>query len=157
MSPDLSGTDRVWRYAASLVEMATRSATAPPGGRRPEPLFSVLVGYESFAGMICELANHTMVTPGTLSRWLNQAWIERVVFEGPSRVIDVGERRRLFAGATRRAVELAGRECFHSTCDVPATDCEVDHVEPWAAGGLTSQANGRPACDFHNRQRHRRS
>ena len=42
-------------------------------------------------------------------------------------------------------------------CDVPAEDCEVYHVEPYAAGGLTTQANGRPACAFHNRGRHRRT
>ena len=51
------------RRADALVEMATRSATAPVGGRRPEPLFTVLVGYETFAGPVCELANGTMVTP----------------------------------------------------------------------------------------------
>ena len=35
------------RRADALVEMATRSRTAPADGRRPDPLFSVLVGYES--------------------------------------------------------------------------------------------------------------
>jgi hypothetical protein len=33
------------RRADALVEMATRSRTAPEGGRRPAPLFSVLVDY----------------------------------------------------------------------------------------------------------------
>jgi Domain of unknown function (DUF222) len=141
------------RRADALVEMAIRSATAPAGGRRPEPLFSVLVGYETLAGTICELANGTMVTPGSLLRWLERAWVERVVFDGPSRVIDVGVHRRLFTGATRRAVEVRDRECFDPTCDVPAEWCEIDHVRPWADGGLTAQANGRPACAFHNRRR----
>jgi len=143
------------RRADALAEMARRSASAAPGARRPEPLFSVLVGYEAFAGMICELADGTVVTPGSLVPWLDQAWVERVVFDGPSRVIDVGVTRRLFGGATRRAVELRDRECFHEYCDVPAADCDIDHVEPWAAGGPTTQANGRPACGFHNRARQR--
>jgi len=52
-------------------------------------------------------------------------------------------------------VELRDRECFHELCDVPAADCDIDHVKPWAAGGLTTQANGRPACGFHNRARQR--
>ncbi|MGH9154925.1 MAG: DUF222 domain-containing protein [Acidimicrobiales bacterium] len=152
---DLSRT-ATQRRADALVEMARRSGTAPADGRRPEPLFSVLVGYESFAGRICELADGTMVTPGRVARWLDEAWIERVVFDGPSRVIDVGVQRRLFTGATRRAIQIRDRECFHQFCDLPAEDCQVDHVEPHAAGGETTTGNGRPGCGFHNRGRHRR-
>jgi hypothetical protein len=145
------------RRADALVELARRAMTAPPGGRRPEPLFSVLVDYETFAGRICELADGTVVTPGTLTDWLGQAWIERIVFDGPSRVIDVGVQRRIFTGATRRAVVIRDRECFHDTCDVPAEHSQIDHIQPWAVGGPTTQANGRPACGFHNRDRHRRT
>jgi hypothetical protein len=134
------------RRADALVEMATRSATAPADGRRPEPLFTVLVGYETLAGTICELANATMVTPGSLVRWLESAWVERVVFDSPSRVIDVGVHRRLFSGATRRAVEVRDRQCFDPTCDVPAEGCQIDHVHPRAEGGLTPRPTAaRPA------------
>jgi len=142
------------RRADALVEMATRSAAAAPGARHPAPLFSVLVGYEASVH-VCELANGTVVTPGSLVRHLDRAEVERIVFDGPSRVLDVGVRRRLFDGATRRAVEIVGRQCFHDYCDIPAGDCDIDHVEPYAAGGLTIQENGRPACRFHNRSRHR--
>ncbi|HVA09006.1 MAG TPA: DUF222 domain-containing protein [Acidimicrobiales bacterium] len=38
------------RRADALVEMATRSATAPEDGRRPAPLFTVLVGWETAGG-----------------------------------------------------------------------------------------------------------
>jgi len=82
------------RRADALVEMATRAASAHPGARRPEPLFTVMVGYETFAGRICELANARVVSPGALVPWLERAWVERVVFEGPSRVIDVGAARQ---------------------------------------------------------------
>ncbi len=143
------------RRADALVEMARRAMAMPAGARLPEPLFSVLVGYETFAGRICELANATVVAPGALVGWLDRAWVERVVFDGPSRVTDVGVRQRLFTGATRRAVEQRDRECFHETCDVPAQDCEVDHIVPWSEGGPTTQANGRVACGFHNRERHK--
>ena len=141
------------RRADALVEMATRSATAPPGGRRPEPLFTVLVGYETFAGTICELANGTMLSPGSVLPWLDRAWVERVVFEGPSRVIDVSVRQRLFSGATRRAIEVRDRECFQPSCEIPAEHCEIDHIQPWAEGGRTTQGNGRPACAYHHRRR----
>ena len=143
------------RRADALVEMATRSATAPVDGRRPEPLFQVLVDYPTFE-RVCELADRTVVTPGSLAPYLDQAWVRRIVFDAKSRVIDVGVDRRCFTGATRIAVEVADRECFHPTCEVPAQDCEIDHIEPYGAGGLTVRDNGRCACGFHNRQRHRR-
>ncbi len=144
------------RRADAVVEMARRAGTAPADGRRPEPLFTVMVGYETFAGRICELANGTVVSPGALVPWLGSAWAERVVFDSPSRVVDVGVARRLFSGATRRAVQVRDRECFHELCDEPAEGCEIDHIEPWSAGGDTIAANGRAACGHHNRQRHRR-
>lgn len=144
------------RRADAMLEMAIRSRTAPADGRRPEPLFSVFVDYETLAGRICELANGTVVSPGSLVPWLDRAWVERVVFDGPSRVIDVGVHRRLFEGATRRAVELRDRECFHPTCDERVDACQIDHIEPSAWGGPTVQGNGRVACGFHNRARHRR-
>ncbi len=143
------------RRADALVEMARRAAAMPAGARLPEPLFSVLVGYETFAGRTCELANATVVPPGSLVPWLDRAWVERVVFDGPKRVKDVGVRTRIFTGATRRAVQLRDRECFHPYCDRVAEDCEIDHVRPWSEGGLTVEDNGRVACGFHNRERHR--
>ena len=139
------------RRADALVEMAIRSATAPADGRRPEPLFTVFVGYETFAGRLCQLANQTVVPPGQLAGWLDQAWIERVVFDSPSRVIDVGAQRRIFSGATRRAVVLRDGQCSHELCDMPADWCQIDHVHRWADGGPTTVANGRLACGHHNR------
>ncbi|MEO7837324.1 MAG: DUF222 domain-containing protein [Acidimicrobiales bacterium] len=144
------------RRADALAEMAIRSATAPAHGRRPEPLFSVFVDFETFAGRIGEMANGAVVSPASFVDHLDTAWVERVVFDGASRVMDLGPATRLFAGATRRAIQLRDRECFHPLCDVRASRCEVDHIEPWAAGGRTIQRNGRLACGFHNRARHRK-
>ena len=152
---DLGRTPAQRRHDA-FIEMAVRSGTAPADGRRPEPLFSVLVGYETFAGRICETERGTVVTPGTLTGWLDQAWIERIVFGSPSRVMDVGVTTRLFTGALRRALEVRDRECFDEFCDVAASRCEADHIEPWAAGGRTTERNGRMACGYHNRGRHKR-
>jgi hypothetical protein len=150
------GRTAAQRRADALVEMARRAGAVPQGARRPEPLFTVVVGYETFAGRMCQLANGTVVTPGSLVPWLDEAWVERVVFDSPSRVVDVGAARRAFTGATRRAVEVRDQQCFHPLCTIPADECEVDHVEPWSAGGATAAANGRVACGHHNRARHRR-
>jgi len=145
------------RRADAMVELARRAGAMAPGARLPEPLFCVFVGYETFAGRICELANGTVVTPGSLRPWLGEAWVERVVFDGPDRIKNIGVRRRLFTGATRRAVEVRDRECFHEFCERRADECEIDHVQPYSVGGLTVEDNGRLACRYHNRLRHRRS
>jgi len=136
----------------ALVEMARRAMTAPADGKRPLPLISVLVGYETFKGRICELAAGTVVSPGTVARLLDEALIERVVFDGPSRVIDLGRARR-FTGAVRRALEVRDRTCTHRGCDQPAEHCQGDHIQPWAAGGTTTVDNGQLRCGYHNRWR----
>jgi len=143
------------RRADALVEMAVRSSMKQAGGRRPEPLFTVLVGWETLHGRICQLASNTALNPSTLLPWLDQALLERVVFDGPSVVIDVGVAQRLFTGGTRRAVEVRDQECFHRYCETPAPECQVDHIIPYEHNGPTTQDNGRVACGPHNRNRHK--
>jgi hypothetical protein len=67
--------------------------------------------------------------------------------------VEISPTRRLFTGATRRAIEIRDRECTHPLCDVRATSCQIDHIQPWALGGITTQENGRLLCGFHNRLR----
>jgi hypothetical protein len=136
----------------ALVEMARRAVTAGADGKRPRPLVSVLVGYETFKGRICELAEGTVVAPGTVASLLDEALIERVVFDGPSRVIDLGRARR-FTGAVRRALEVLDRGCTHGGCDMPAERCQGDHIQPWSRGGYTNPDNGQLRCAHHNRWR----
>jgi hypothetical protein len=143
------------RRADALVEMATRSRRAPAEGIRPAPLFSVLVGYETVHGRICELENGTVLHPSALEAWMDSAYFERALFSLGNR-IDVSVRSRFFTGGTRRAIELRDRICTHPHCYEPAQSCQVDHVETYAAGGLTTQDNGRLLCGFHNRLRNQR-
>ena len=149
---DLARTPAQRRHDA-LIEMANRSATAPADGKRPRPLVSILAGYDAFARM-CELADGTLLSPGTVASLLDEAAIERIVFDGPSRVIDVG-RARSFTGAARRAVEVAQRHCQGPGCHVPADRCDIDHVWRHADGGPTHPDNGRTLCGPHNRARER--
>jgi hypothetical protein len=114
-----------------------------------------MVGYETFAGRVCELARGTVVAPGVVAELLghDDTLIERVVFEGPDRVTDISHART-FRGALRRALDVRDRRCGHPTCDVPASRCEGDHVVAWSQGGLTTQENGQLRCGFHNRWRY---
>ena len=132
--------------------MATRSRSAPADGLKPAPLFTVLVGYETLHGRICELENGTVLAPASLLPWLEAAYFERAIFSLGTRV-DVWVRARLFSGGTRRALEVRDRMCTHPYCYEPAANCQGDHIEPYAEGGETTQENGRLLCGFHNRLR----
>ena len=142
------------RRADAMVEMAIRARTAPAGGRRPAPLFSVVVNLETLTGPVLEMLNRTSITPGTAARWITQADIERIVFGPKSRVIDVGAKRRFFTGALRRAIEIRDRSCFHPTCDEVPERPQVDHIHEHSKGGPTTQDNGRWGCGHHNRWRY---
>ena len=139
------------RRADAAALMAARSAARPADATEPRILLQALVGEDSLKRM-CELSNGSVVTPGELLPVIEWADIERIVFESPSRVIDVGVRQRCFRGATRTAVLARDRWCDHPSCDVPAERCEIDHVIPYAKGGLTVQDNAKCRCPFHHRR-----
>jgi hypothetical protein len=139
----------------ALVEMAVRAITAPADGKRPRPLVTVIVSYESFAGRVCQLAAGTVIAPGVVAELLGDegTLVERVVFEGSNRITDISSARS-FRGTLRRVLEVKHPRCTHPTCDVPAHRCEGDHVVAWSRGGLTTQENGQLRCGPHNRWRY---
>lgn len=140
------------RRADALVEMALRAHSYKPGDRKPEPLLSIMVGESTFS-KICETASGTVLSNGQLIPLLDTTRIERIVFDGPSRVMDVGETRS-FRGALSRAIRVRDGSCQDSSvCDVPAAQCELDHDEAWSLGGKTIEANGKCLCGFHNRKK----
>ena len=139
------------RRADALVEMATRSATAPADGRRPKPLLVFHVGYENSARRMLELANGTVVAPGQLLPYLSEAEFERIVWGPDNRIIELSKRARFFTGGLRQAIKHRDRRCTTPGCRTPADQTDIDHIQPWAQGGETTQENGRAACDHHNR------
>ena len=138
--------------AAALIEMAARSASTPAGARSPRPLFTVLIGDDTFRHL-CETSAGRVISPGVLVPYLDTAAMEVVLFDDAATVISVSPRRS-FTGALRRAIEVRDRHCQHpSGCDIPAERCDVDHIVPWTDGGRTDQFNGRLECPAHNRHR----
>jgi len=144
------------RRADAMTEMAVRSAAANVvEGRRPEPLFSVLVDYPTLWGRISKLEDGPVVAPGSLLSWLNTATFERIVF-APGKRAECSVTSRFFTGATRRVIEVRDQQCQHEFCDRPAEECQIDHIVPWSEGGLTDQSNAQVLCGPHNRMRYER-
>ena len=143
------------RRADALVEMAIRSATAPADGKRPRPLFTLVLGADKF-NHLCQLGNGRVVAPAGAVPWLGEAELERILFDGwGERALKVSRKRR-FTGALRRVLEVRDQRCTHPYCDEPSEQCEGDHIIPYSQGGLTSQDNGQPHCGRHNRDKHNR-
>jgi hypothetical protein len=138
------------RRAEAMVLMAQRSAARPAGAKDARVLLTAHVGEDTVA-RLCELGGGRVIAPGQLVPWLGRADLETVLFDGPTTVVSVSHRRR-FDGALRRAIEARDRHCQHpSGCDVPADECDVDHIVPVYMHGPTSQFNGRLECPTHNR------
>lgn len=138
------------RRAAALVRMAERSAARPKKAKKARVLVHVYAGEDSFS-RLCELANGTVIPPGQLVPYLDRMAFDTLLFDGPSTVVSV-THTRTFTGALRTAVTARDRHCGHrSGCDVTAERCDVDHIVPYAAGGVTSQFNARLLCIPHNR------
>lgn len=146
---DLARSNAQRRYDA-LVEMARRASAMPPGATKPIPLVTVHIDHPTTTGRLCELSTGTVVTPGEVLPLLTCADIERVVFAGPSRIVDLGRTQRFFTGGTRRAVEILHPTCTHPTCEVPSSRCHIDHVPDWDDGGRTDHDAGVPRCMNHH-------
>ncbi len=138
------------RRADAIVEIARRAMTAPADGLRPRPLITVVIGLEPFTHA-CHTAHGTVIAPDTIIPLLSDADIERIVFDPPNR-----RRHRLAPAQLRRigAPHHPGPRRplpTPSGCDVPAHQCDIDHVVPWSHGGPTSIDNGQLLCPTHNR------
>jgi len=46
----------------------------------------------------------------------------------------------------KRAVQIRQRTCAFPGCRMPATQCDLDHIDAWADGGPTDVSNLAPLC-----------
>jgi len=64
----------------------------------------------------------------------------------------VGRAQRIATPAQRRALAVRDGGCVIPGCGVPAEACQVHHLNGWAAGGATDEANCVLLCWAHHRQ-----
>jgi hypothetical protein len=170
---DAVTADRLWRTPAqrradALVEMAQRAMTAPPDGKRPEPLVIIHADLDTFttayarlAGIeapepvgterLCETDDGTVLSPTQMIEQAVLGHVRRLVFETPGVILDYGRKQRLFTGALRQAILARDRHCRHEGCEIPARRCEIDHITEWNDGGHTNHRNGNTNCSYHHR------
>jgi hypothetical protein len=83
----------------------------------------------------------------------NAKWVFEVTDPETGHVC-VGTTSRRPTEALRRRVLARDRTCIHPGCRMPATQCDIDHSEDWANGGLTTLCNLAPLCRYHHRLKH---
>ena len=70
----------------------------------------------------------------------------------PVRPLAMGDKVRTAPAYLRNAVSLRDQHCVVDGCDVPAHQCEVHHVVPWAVNGPTDLDNLALLCVRHHRR-----
>ncbi|MEE8405761.1 MAG: DUF222 domain-containing protein [Acidimicrobiia bacterium] len=69
-----------------------------------------------------------------------------VVTDDDGHVIDIVTTARRPTSALTRYIEATQPTCSFVGCQMPAKDCDFDHLLPWRDGGETSSCNGGPKC-----------
>lgn len=67
------------------------------------------------------------------------------------KIIELGNRQRIFTANQRRAILARDGGCVIPGCQTPADWCEIHHVTPHAQGGATHTDNGVLLCYSHHR------
>lgn len=169
MAPHLmERSDRQRRFDAlhALFGAAAASGKAP----RWKPVVNVIVGQELFEYHLgralgdnpppldpanpahrCETADGVPIDPHDMLVAATIGHVRRVVLDSAGVVVDAGRKQRLFTGAMRDLVLMTHRRCTWPGCQRPGSQCEADHVLPFASSGPTATKNGGPDCPHHNR------
>ena len=143
---------------ASRLRSLARAVDEIDGLPPTSDLFDELVASpESLLDRRCETTSGVTLHAHDVLRAALAGHVPRIVGDAAGVAIDMGRRRRLFAGAAREAAKLLVLRCEHPGCELPADLCDVDHAAEWTDGGEADQHNSRIRCSSHNidKTRHR--
>ena len=147
------------RRADALLEIIGRGVAAPEGTTQTDRAkIVVTISHEALAGKVCgggRTGSGEHLSAGTVRRLACDAQIIPVVLGGPSEALDVGQARRLFTPAQRKAVLLRDKGCSFPGCSMPAGWTDIHHVVHWVAGGATDLSNAAALCRRHHVVVHR--
>ena len=82
-------------------------------------------------------------------------WRFRVTDPDTGLPVHIGTTRRRPDAGQERHVELRDLICAFPGCRMPATDCDLDHIKPWAETGKTNVGDLAPGCRHDHVGRHR--
>jgi hypothetical protein len=110
---------------------------------------------ERLRGSLLAMAADVLSGPGGLAAWLRQSQLTGPA-GGPGLPLDVplpldaGEAGPAIPAHLRRAATARHPHCAFPGCDQPTSVCQIHHLTPRSAGGLTALRNLVPLCAFHH-------
>lgn len=141
------------RLTGLMALLMTKSS----GSELPSTQVSIVMNWEKMQSQAQDFAVSSTgipLTPGEARAALCSAGIYPVVLSGASLPLDLGRSQRLFSKAQGRAIRAAYRGCSYPGCSMPASRCELDHLDPWEKGGRTDIASADLNCPIHHIARH---
>jgi hypothetical protein len=81
---------------------------------------------------------------------LESSTIRRLVTDSTGCILDAGRRHYLASDLQKLVLRLRDQHCRFPGCNRPAERCEIDHAQPYDAGGSTDQCNLGPLCKVHH-------
>lgn len=138
---------------AAALGIAARHDDMPRlGGAAPTLVVSVTAtDYATGRGWAHVDGIDTPVTVATARHTACGGTIQRVLHDPEGRIIGLGTTDRIFTAHQRRAITHRDKECLIPGCHVPASWCEIHHVQEHARGGPTHTDNGVTLCWHHHR------
>ncbi|WP_448712830.1 DUF222 domain-containing protein [Microbacterium profundi] len=141
---------------AAILNVAARSDQMPTlGGAAPTLVVSVDAADYATGNGWAQVLNTGALIPAHVAAQTGCAGgIQRVLFDDNGRIVSIGTSARIFNALQRRAITLRDGGCIIPGCTIPATWCEVHHVQEHADGGPTHTDNGVLLCWWHHRNLH---
>jgi hypothetical protein len=139
----------------ALAELAMRTGELPDhGGEKPQlvatlPYAELLDQVESAQPTHATL-NGLPITPRTARMLACDAGILPAVLGGHGEVLDLGRKHPTWSLPQRRALRIEDGGCRFPGCQTGLNHCRIHHINHWAHGGKTDQANGVHLCRFHH-------
>ena len=141
---------------ASILAAAARGGELPDlGGAAPTLVVTVTASdYISGRGWAWPDGVDAGVPIRVAAQTACAGGIQRVLFDERGRIVSLGTSGRIFNALQRRAIIARDGTCIIPGCTVPATWCEIHHVQEHAQGGPTHVDNGVALCWHHHRTLH---
>ena len=122
------------------------------------PIINVTVPMQTLIGIADDPATLSggRVIPAGLARRIaaepGATWY-RMLTDDAGQPVALSTRSYTPTAPIWRHVVAAQTTCFRPGCDRPATECELDHRDPWPQG-QTSTINLQPACKTDHKAKH---
>lgn len=138
---------------AGIFDMAARSPEVPTiGGAAPTVLVSVRASdLERGRGAGYLDGVDVPLAMTVIKQFACTGGIQTVVLDELGTIVRLGSEQRVFNRQQRRAITVRDGGCIIPGCNVPASWCEIHHVDPAENNGPTHTGNGVLLCWFHHR------